>query len=67
MYFFRGERGQAISAERRGDRAQPPDVDVIADVGGRLIAFGDIDRGEALLASATAQRLARRPGSIITG
>lgn len=52
VYFFRGERGQAISAGETAIELNPYDVDVIADVGGRLIAYGDIDRGEQLLASA---------------
>lgn len=52
VHFFRGERGQAISAGETAIELNPYDVDVIADVGGRLIAFGQIERGEALLASA---------------
>jgi tetratricopeptide (TPR) repeat protein len=52
VHFFRGERGQAISAGEAAIELNPYDVDVIADVGGRLIAFGDIERGEALLSSA---------------
>jgi tetratricopeptide (TPR) repeat protein len=52
VHFFRGERGQAMSAGEAAIELNPYDVDVIADVGGRLIAFGEIERGEALLASA---------------
>jgi tetratricopeptide (TPR) repeat protein len=52
VYFFRGDRGQAVSAGDAAIELNPYDVDVFADVGGRLIAFGETERGEALLASA---------------
>lgn len=52
VHFFRGERGQAIAAGDTAIELNPYDVDVIADVGGRLIAFGDTQRGEELLKSA---------------
>lgn len=52
VFFFSGERGQAISAGEAALELNPYDVDAVADLGGRLIAFGEIERGEAMLASA---------------
>lgn len=51
--FFRGERGPAIAAGDAALALNPYDVDVLADFGGRLIALGEIERGEAMLKSAT--------------
>ncbi|WP_029350545.1 hypothetical protein [Bosea sp. 117] len=51
VHFFRGERGQAIAAGETALELNPYDVEVIADVGGRLITLGQVERGEAMLAS----------------
>ncbi|MFT0858490.1 tetratricopeptide repeat protein [Ancylobacter sp. G4_0304] len=53
VHFFRGERGPALAAGDAALALNPYDVDVLADVGGRLVALGQPERGEALLASAT--------------
>lgn len=52
VHFFRGERGQAIAAGDAALALNPYDVDVLADFGGRLIALGEVERGEAMLTSA---------------
>lgn len=51
VHFFRGERGPAIAAGEAALELNPYDVDIMADVGGRLIAYGEQERGEAMLAS----------------
>ncbi|MCK0195997.1 tetratricopeptide repeat protein [Ancylobacter sp. 6x-1] len=52
VHFFRGERGPAIAAGDAALELNPYDVDISAGVGGRLVAYGELDRGEALLTSA---------------
>ena len=52
VHFFRGERGQAIAAGEAALALNPYDVDVLADFGGRLVALGEVGRGEAMLTSA---------------
>lgn len=52
VHFFRGERGAAIAAGEAALALNPYDVDVLADFGGRLVALGEIERGEAMLAKA---------------
>ncbi|MBB3773149.1 tetratricopeptide (TPR) repeat protein [Angulomicrobium tetraedrale] len=61
--FFRGERGAAISAGETALSLNPYDIDVLADVGGRLIVLGELERGEAMLASA-AQAVPGMPPSV---
>ncbi|QIB34403.1 tetratricopeptide repeat protein [Ancylobacter pratisalsi] len=54
VHFFRGERSAAISSGETAVTLNPYDVDVLADFAGRLIALGELDRGEAMLATASA-------------
>ncbi|WGD29951.1 hypothetical protein AncyloWKF20_19725 [Ancylobacter sp. WKF20] len=53
VHFFRGERGGVLAAGEAALALNPYDVDVLADFGGQLILFGEVERGEAMLASAT--------------
>lgn len=52
VHAFRGERGSAIAAGEIALQLNPYDVDTLADFGGRLITFGEVDRGSAMLESA---------------
>ncbi|WP_246659469.1 hypothetical protein [Ancylobacter moscoviensis] len=52
VHFFRGERAATIAAGEAALELNPYDVDVLADFGGRLVALGEIARGEAMLAKA---------------
>ena len=52
VHFFRGERGAAIASGEAALELNPYDVEVQADVGGRFISLGEVERGEALLTSA---------------
>ncbi|MCS0503048.1 tetratricopeptide repeat protein [Ancylobacter mangrovi] len=53
VHFFRGERSAAIASGQTSLALNPYDMDVLADFAGRLIAFGEVERGEKMLASAT--------------
>lgn len=53
VHFFRGERGATIAAGEAALELNPYDVDIVADFGGRLVALGELARGEAMLAGAT--------------
>ncbi|HSI41970.1 MAG TPA: hypothetical protein VLA00_15610 [Xanthobacteraceae bacterium] len=61
VHFFRGERGAAIAAGEAAVVLNPYDVDVAADFGGRLVAFGETARGEALLSSVPVGALGMPP------
>nr|WP_245404695.1 hypothetical protein [Ancylobacter gelatini] len=61
VHFFRGARGSAIAAGEAALALNPYDVDVLADVGGRLVALGQPERGEALLSSASLSALGMPP------
>lgn len=52
VHFFRGERGATIASGEAALALNPYDVEIQADVGGRLISLGETERGEAMLASA---------------
>ncbi|MDR6954538.1 tetratricopeptide (TPR) repeat protein [Ancylobacter sp. 3268] len=52
VHSYRGERGAALAQGDIALQLNPYDVDTLADYGGRLITFGELDRGEAMLASA---------------
>ncbi|MCK0207232.1 hypothetical protein MWN33_04200 [Starkeya koreensis] len=53
VHFFRGERGATVAAGEAALELNPYDVDIVADFGGRLVALGEVTRGEAMLAGAT--------------
>ncbi len=52
VHFFRGGRAATLAAGTLALELNPYDVDILADFGGRLIAFGETARGEAMLAQA---------------
>ena len=52
VHSYRGERGAALAQGDIALQLNPYDVDTLADYGGRLITFGELERGEAMLASA---------------
>ncbi|WP_246668944.1 tetratricopeptide repeat protein [Ancylobacter sp. TS-1] len=52
VHFFRGARGATIAAGEAALELNPYDVDIVADFGGRLVALGEVARGEAMLAGA---------------
>nr|WP_246548240.1 hypothetical protein [Ancylobacter oerskovii] len=52
VHSYRGERGAALAEGDLALQLNPYDVDTLAAYGGRLITFGELDRGEAMLASA---------------
>ncbi|GAB4069748.1 hypothetical protein KHC28_24675 [Ancylobacter sonchi] len=52
VHAYRGERGSALAQGDIALQLNPYDVDTLATYGGRLVTFGELERGEAMLASA---------------
>lgn len=52
VHAWRGERGSALAEGELALQLNPYDVDTLAAYGGRLITFGEVERGEAMLAEA---------------
>nr|WP_255607710.1 hypothetical protein [Ancylobacter sp. Lp-2] len=52
VHAYRGERGSALAQGDIALQLNPYDVDTLATYGGRLVTFGELDRGEAMLAGA---------------
>ncbi|MFK8253714.1 tetratricopeptide repeat protein [Ancylobacter terrae] len=49
-HFLRGERGSFVAAGQEALELNPYDTDTLVDLAGSLAAFGEIERGAALLA-----------------